>query len=432
MSNYKDKTVMLISSPLFCSMAERLGRDFKHVLLYIPVSGSFVTMNQGMVGTGLQNVTKVFSVFGPHFETVDLFVFCDLHHAELQIQLEKMGKRVFGNRNAEELEIYRGLCKEQMEKQGLAVQPWTTVTGIDSLRQYLKLHPNQHVKIDRWRGLTETFFAPDYETVETKLDDIEHKLGGFKNMAEFIVESDLPDRVEIGLDCYCIDGRFPSATLVGIEAKDCGYVAEFVKWADIPKELTEWCEAMTPLLATYGSRGFLSNEIRIGEDKVPYMIDACMRAGSPPSELYQEFYTNLSEIIWEGAGGNLVDPVPKGKFGVQVVLKSSWAAESQWLRVTIDPKWERNLKLVDCVAIEGERYVVPLEEHMPEIGSVIGWGDTLGKAIEMVTEAGESIGGHGIKFSMGSIEQIQKEIEELEKIGVSPFTLDKTSNASQT
>jgi hypothetical protein len=184
---------------------------------------------------------------------------------------------------------------------------------------------------------------------------------------------------------------------------------------------------MAPVLATYGSRGFLSNEVRIGEDKVPYMIDACMRAGSPPSELYQEFYTNLPEIIWEGAGGNLVDPEPAAKWGVQVVLKSSWAA-GHWQPVSINPKWERNLKLFNCVVVDGQRFVVPLDEEMSEIGSVVGWGDTLEEAIAMVTAAGESVKGFGVKFSVGSMDDIQEQIAELERIGVSPFQITPTPN----
>lgn len=422
------KTVCLISSPLFCSLAERLARDFGKTYLFIPTSGSFVTMDQGMVGFGIPGVEKIDSVWS-HFEEIDLFVFPDLGHAPLQIQLEKMGKRVWGNRNGEELETYREVCKKEMMRLGLPVQPWQVLTGIASLREHIKTHKDQHVKIDKWRGLTETFFAPDYETVEPKLDDLEQKLGGFKDIVEFIVEDDLPDCVEIGLDCYTIDGQFPTSTLVGIEAKDTGYVSEFVKWEEIPPEIRLWAEKFSPMFETYGCRGFISNEIRIGKDKVPYMIDACMRAGSPPSELYQEFYTNISDILWHGADGVMVEPEAIAKFGVQVVLKSSWSAESHWQPVEIDPKWERNLKLVDYVVIEGKRFVVPLEVHMPEIGSVIGWGDTLEEAIAMVKSAGESVKGFGVKFSVGSMDDIQEQIAELAKIGVSPFQTRKSENS---
>jgi hypothetical protein len=302
------------------------------------------------------------------------------------------------------------------------VQPWKVVKGIDALREHLMENENQHVKINRWRGLTETFFSPNYATVEPKLDDIQNLLGGFKDIAEFIVEDDLPDCVEIGLDSYCIDGEFPARTLCGIEVKDLGYVAEVKDWTEIPEPIRRWNETMAPVLESYGYRGFLSTEVRIGKDLEPYMIDLCARAGSPPSELYSEFYENFSEIIWEGANGNLVDPQPIAKFGVQVVLKSSWAS-GHWQPVIYAPEFERNIKLFNCVVVDGKRFVVPLDEEMSEIGAVLGWGDTLEAAVAMAQKAGEAIEGFGIKFGMGPIDTATEQMQEMNDILPGCFSL---------
>jgi hypothetical protein len=429
MTDLKDKVAFVICSPLFVSLAERLGRDFGKVFLHVPTSGSFVTMNQGMVGTGLPNVEKVDSIFGPHLKEADIVIFPDIGFAPLQIELEeKYGKRVWGPRNGEELEQRRELCKQLMEKEGLPVAPWVQLKGMDALRKHLATHKDQHVKINRWRGLTETFFAPNSESVSAKLDDLQAELGAFKETCLFIVEDDLPDKVEIGTDVYCIDGQYPSKTLLGIEVKDLGYCAEFVDWNAIPEPLRRWNETMAPYFATYGYRGFLSCEIRIGEDKVPYQIDACTRAGSPPSELYQEFYLNLAEIVWEGADGNLVDPEPAGKFGAQIVLKSAWAgsgANGKLQPVIYPEKFARNIKLFDYVVVNGERFVLPLEKDVTEIGAVVGWGDSMEEAIEMVKEAGESIEGYGIKFAIGPVENAMEEMEKLNEIGLKVFSFSK-------
>ena len=358
MNSLKDKTVLVVCSPLFVSLAERLARDFRKAYLFVPFAGAFPTMNSGRVGYGLPGVELVDGVFGPHFEQVDLFVFPDLYHAALQIHLEKLGKRVWGARNAEELEIQREICKEKMAELGLPVQPWQVLKGITALRAHLKATPNQHVKIDRWRGVTETFFSPNYAAVETKLDEIAHTLGGFKEMLNFIVEDDLPDRVEVGLDTYCIDGQYPSLTLFGIEVKDCAYVGQMVQWEDIPEPLRRWNEVFAPLFAQYGCRGSISNEIRIGSDHVPYMVDATIRAPCPPSELWQEMFTNLAEILWEGADGVLVEPIPAAKWGVEVILKSSWA-EQNWQPVEYPKEFARQIKLFNSVMVDGRRYVVP-------------------------------------------------------------------------
>jgi len=429
-NNIDEKIALVCCNPLFCSLAERFGRDFKKVYLHIPYAGSFPTMNSGLIGTGLKNVELVDDVFGPHFDEVDIFIFPDLGTAALQIHLEKLGKRVWGPRNAEELEQYRELCKEKMEEMGLPVQPWKVVKGVTALEAHLRANPKQHVKIDKWRGVTETFYSPEWDVVEPKVHAIANDIGGFKEQLEFICEDDLPDRVEVGIDTYCIDGMYPTNTLFGIEAKDMGYVGQMVQWDDIPEPLRRWNEMFAPLFAQYGCRASVSNEVRIGKDLKPYMVDATIRAPSPPSELWQELFTNLSEIVWYGSEGILVEPKPAGKWGVEVLIKSQWAKDN-WQAVDYPEKYANQIKLYNCVIIDGKRFVVTQHEDMIEIGAVVGWGDTLEEAVEHAREAGESIKGYNIKFNMGPIDTVNKAIEELEEIGISPFKMDKEEKQSK-
>ena len=417
---YGDKTVLVSCQGLFVSLAERLARDFGRVLLHVPFAASFPTLNQIKVGSGIEGVEKVDSFFGRHFKDVDLFVFPDLHNGELAVYLEGEGKRVWGARRGEDIEHHRALCKRVMEQHGLPVQPWKVLTGMKQLRSHLKANDQQHVKIDVARGVTESFFSENYDTVAPKLDEIQHTLGCFAESMEFIVEDDLPDRVEVGIDTFCIDGANPSLTLAGIEVKDCGYLGQMVPWAQIPEPLRRWNEEMAEVFEGYGYRGFLSNEIRIGKDKVPYMIDATCRAPCPPSELEQELWTNLAEILWEGADGNLVEPVAAAKWGVEVILKSPFA-EKNHQPVTFDPKYANQIKLFNSCEVDGVRYVLPLDDEMEEIGAVVGWGDTIEAAMAHAKEAGESIEGYKIKFGMGPAENANEEIAKLEKLGVSPF-----------
>ena len=426
--DYSDKTILVVCNPLFASMAERFARDFGRTLLWIPHAGSFPTINRGLVGLGLKGVERVDSVFGPHFESVDLFLFVDLGHAPLQIQLEKMGKRVFGTRNGEEMEVYRELCKKHMESIGLPVQPWTILKGITKLREYLKTHKDVHIKIDLWRGLTESFFSPSYEVVETKLDAIAHDMGAFKEELDFIVEENLPDCVEIGTDTFCIDGQYPEATLIGLEIKDQFYAGQMTKFSELHPVLRRWNEAMSPIFAKYGYRCSLSNELRITDDLKDYCIDATCRAPSPPSELWQELFVNLSDIAWYGAEGIVVEPKPAAKWGVEVIIKSPWAKEHT-LPVDFDEKYAQQIKLYNPAIVGGRRYVVCQEEDMAEVGAVVGWGNTLDEALDHAREAGESIKAYGVSFKMGASDEATEQIEQLEKLGISPFEkLEKQAN----
>lgn len=420
---YPDKTALVIVNPLFTEFAVRMARDFGKVYLFTPWVTTFPKIQAGMIGYGMEGIERVDDVFGDHFEEVDIFIFGDIYRSSMQVYLESIGKRVWGPRNGEELEIYREVCKEVMQEKGLPVQPYKVIKGIKSLREYLASKPRSFVKIDKWRGNFETFFSESIELVEPKLCEIEGQLGGFKDIVEFCVEDELPDCVEVGLDCYCIDGKFPSSTLCGIEVKDLGYVAEFLPYKKINEPITRWTTSMAPELAKYGYRGFISNEIRIGKDLEPYMIDACCRLGCPPNEVYQEFYLNLAEIVWEGAGGRLVDPEPAGKFAVELILKSDWA-KTNWQPIGFDPKFRNQIKIFNPVCVNGQYFAVPQDEDMAEIGAVVGWGDTLDDAIAHAMKAADSIKGYGIKIPKGSIDDAKKQMEELEEFGVSPFSVD--------
>lgn len=431
MSDYKDKTILVVVHGLFSWVAERFARDFGKVLLYIPWNSySFPTSNIGICGTGLPNVTKVDSIFGPHLANVDLIYFGDIYFADEQVYLENQGYRVWGGRNGEEMELYRATCKEIMEGLGLPVNPWKQLKGMDALREHLKTNENQHVKIDKWRGTFETFKAESYELAEPKLNQIEHEMGAYSRVAEFIAENDLPNCSEVGTDLYCIDGQLPSASLVGIETKDVGFCGEFIEWSKLPEPVRRWNEAMAPVFAQYGYRGWLSNEIRIGEDLVPYMIDATTRQPSPPGELVSEFYLNYTDIVWNGAEGIMVDPIPAAKFGMEVIIKSDWASEN-WQPIEYDEKYANQIKLFNSAVIEGKRYIVPQDEKMAEIGAVVGWGDTLDEAQAHLQEAADSIKGYGIKMSHGSIDDAKKAMQDLADFGLPVFTLSKQSTSNK-
>jgi len=95
--------------------------------------------------------------------------------------------------------------------------------------------------------------------------------------------------------------------------------------------LTSFGDAIAPTLKQAGYRGFFSEEIRVGKDKIPYMNDLCTRMPSPPGDLYLEMYDNLADIIWECAGGRIVEPVYKHKFGIQAMIYADWAKITLWL-----------------------------------------------------------------------------------------------------
>jgi predicted RNase H-like HicB family nuclease len=150
------------------------------------------------------------------------------------------------------------------------------------------------------------------------------------------------------------------------------------------------------------------------------MIDLCGRAGSPPSEVYQELFSNFSEIIWQGAHGICVDPVPIGKFAVEIIIRCSWA-ERNWLPVLRPEKYKNQIKFRNVMVKDGVHYIVPQYLGLPEIGSVISIGNTIEECIKEIEEICESIKGFYIETPCESLGKAQEEIEKFKSFGYDLF-----------
>ncbi len=411
------KTVMVIENGLFVEIAKTLSKSFKRVLYYCRWEGAFPRSNQYVIGQGIEGIERVYNIF-EYIDEVDLFVFPDIYDGQLQLHLESLGKLVFGGRMGEETELFRHSMKEHMKKLGLYVTPYEVVTGIDALREYLKEHPNVYVKQNVTRGDFETFYSKSYKLIEPVIDELSHSLGALNQTKQFIVEDAYDDAVETGMDCYCIDGQYPSKTLAGVEIKDCGYVGKFSKYDSLPECVTDFNYKMADTMKDFGYRGFFSTEIRVSKDRPPYMVDMCARAGSPPSELYQLMYTNLAEIIYYGAKGVLIDPIVEHKYGVEALIHSAWS-DMNWQAVDFPKKYRDNIKLRNACVVNGRYYCAPQKSGLVEMGAVVACGNTLKEAIEKAKEIAETIEGHYIEIKLDSFDKAQEEFDKLNDMGIS-------------
>ena len=411
------KQVLVVDNGLFPKMALRLARDFGKVYYYTPQGGQFPDINQCKLGEGLPDVERVDSIFFDGWEDVDLFVFCDVGFGFEQEHLVSLGKRVWGSRKGEDLELMRVQTKKLMKKLGLPVGPYKVLKGMEALREFIKETPGWFIKVDRYRGNFETFCAEDYDLVKAHLDEIQKSTGEWSTILPFVAESPLPDCVEVGTDGFVVDGQFPEKCLSGIEDKDCGYCGIFGNYVDLPEPITRFNTKMAETFKEYQYRGFFSTEVRIGEDHVPYMIDLTCRLPSPPSELYLEMYTNISEIIWEGADGKMVTPTSDFKFGCEIILKSQ-EAESCWQAVKFPPSSLKFLAFHNAVKINGLWQIPPQPVGVPEIGAAIGLGNTLDEAVEHAKEIADSVRAHGMTPASGTTDTLKKKIEELDKLGL--------------
>ena len=182
-----DKTVAVIDNGLFAELAAVLAPSFGRTLYCSTWKTAFPRSNAAAIGKGLEGVQRIESIW-PFIDQIDLFVFPDILNGDYQLYLRNLGKRVWGSGSAEELELSRAHAKRWMRDAGLPVGPYKVIKGITELKRHLQSNENRFVKISRYRGEMETFFAPNYWLVEPRIAELEHALGIEKDFAEFVVE----------------------------------------------------------------------------------------------------------------------------------------------------------------------------------------------------------------------------------------------------
>lgn len=411
MTSLKSKTALVYDYGQFVELAVTLSKDFGRVLYFAPwIHDGSPTSNMLRIGDGLREIERCREIWD-YVDDVDLFVFPDVQEPELQKYLASIGKRVWGCRGGAELETDRSASKKISQRLGIDIAPYAEVTGIDALREYLKANKDQWVKVSHTRGDMETFHSPTYKQSEPRIDELEHSLGAQKKLMEFIVEQGINPAVEVGYDGYTIDGKFPNASLIGVESKCKAYVGSVMPYRQLPKEVRSVNEKLAPALKDYGYRGFLSTEIRIANDAA-YLIDPCCRCGTPPSELYQLMIGNLAEVMWEGAAGVVVEPDYRGKYGALVLLQSEWVA-GNWQHVMFPPRYRENVKLHNVTVIDGEYYVIPFTDGRAQIGAVVAYGNTADEAIARCKKIAETVKGHSIDKPLTAIDDAYANLVKL-------------------
>jgi hypothetical protein len=207
-----------------------------------------------------------------------------------------------------------------------------------------------------------------------------------------------------------VDGKYPKTTAIGTEEKGEAYVGAVKQWADIPKNLRTLYEKLAPTFKEYGYRNMLSLESRVAGKKV-YLGDPCCRAGSPPFELQLNWITNLAEIIWEGADGNMVEPKYAGKYGVELIVHSDWA-DSHPLLVEFPAKYREQLKFRYNTEFDGHTWILP-QNAGPRIAAVVSHGDSLEDCMKECEEISGQLKGSQVESFTRSLPIIKEKLTKL-------------------
>lgn len=416
--NLSSKTCLVIDNGMFPYIAETLAESFGKVLYWSPWLSAFPSDKEMQIGVGLKGVKRV-DWWLPHIDKADIIIYPDCYYGPDQVYLEKtLGKRVWGGRMSEELELYREQSKVTLDEQGVPIGKFAVCEGMEELRTYLQSHPNVMVKYSFTRGDKESFHVKTYKLSKPELDDLEHRLGPRANHRTFIVEELIEPACEIGYDGYTIDGQWPESCLWGVEDKGRAYAGMVEDYDKLPEQIKDNNAKVAPLLKKWRCRSWFGMETRVTrKEGVPFVIDPLVRFGNPPGALCSLIYRNLAEIMWHGAEGELVQPVFDNAWGVQLQMYSSWS-EDHWQPIHFPQEIAPYVKLPYHTVIDGTHYVVPTADKNPAIGSVVATGKTLQQAIEKVKKYAEQVEGPAIKVDMDVADGLIAEFDKLKQYGL--------------
>lgn len=414
--SFLTKSVAVVDNGLFSELAIKLSESFGKVFYTSPWVSDLPSSTQTEIGEGFPSFERVKDIW-EIIDEVDLFVFTDLHQGPLQEYLEKRGKRVWGSRNGDELETDRVAAKSYFKTLGLPQAPYEVVKGMVALRSYLKGRDGEKlwVKISLTRGDTETFPVDRYDLVKNFLDTMEANLGPAAEHMEFIVEEHLEGSLDVAIDTYSIDGKFPSVAALGAEHKDEAYVCAVKKWNEMPAQLVDFYETLSPTLKNFGYRSMLSLESRVRQNEA-WLCDPCCRCGSPPFELQMEMITNLPDILWNGADGKMVEPVYAAKYGVELIAKSDWA-EQHPLLVEFPEGYRDQIKFRHATQYGSETWVMP-QRAEPLIAAIVTSGDSLDACFAEAVEIGKQIKGCKVEVPGKAVSELKDNISKLLEWGI--------------
>lgn len=420
MKRVEDVTACVVDYGTFISIAAKLAESMARCFYHSPFETEYQNVRNCVLGVGIEGVERLDEIFGPEFDDIDLFVFPDIGFGDLQRQLRKMGKAVWGHMGANDLELYRDYFLEVLKKVGLPRIPSKKIVGLTALRKYLYDHENQWVKIDRFRGNMETWRHFNYTQSQRTLDNYEVIFGGAKEYIVFIVQQHLDTDMEVGYDGWCVDGEYPEASWQGYEKKNELYLGSVMAAKDLPDEIRTVNDAMGPVLADYGYRDWWATEIRVAKG-VPYFIDPTPRMPGQTGEHQQETITNFADIIWQGANGIIIKPDFMWKFAAEATLHY----DSSTRDPTINNEWKilepprnalRWLKFYHYCVLDGAYHF--MAEDTDEVGVVLGVGDDVEEAIEHLNENLKLLKDMPVHADTRGFADLLESIKEAEKQGI--------------
>jgi hypothetical protein len=260
----------------------------------------------------------------------------------------------------------------------------------------------------------ETWHHIDWDHSQRMLEYLAVEFGGVKELPTWVVQDAIETDVEIGYDGWTVDGLYPESSYQGYEKKNELYLGSNLLYNELPEEIRYVNEKMTPFLSQAQYRNFIAFELRVKGDKT-YFIDPTMRMPGQTGEQLLETCSNLAEVIWKGANGELVTPKFEYKFAVEATLHYT-DNNDIWRTIRVPAKVEKWMKLYHYCIVDGV-YQFPTSKN-DELGVMLGVGNTIEKAIEHLKKNMEALKDEPVCAEIRGMADLLEEVKKAEKHGM--------------
>jgi len=417
MKPVSDVTAVIVDHGYYVSLAEALSRTFKKTYYSSPSDKEFQCAADAVFGDGLETVERTDNFLDPEvLKEIDLFIFPEIGFAPLQKLLRSLGKAVWGSFDATYLEVYRQQFLDFVKECGLPVPPSTKITGLSNLSAFLKDKKDKWVKVDRFRGDAETFHWIDADYGEAKMNELAMKFGGVKELIGFVVQDPIKATAEVGFDGWTVGGAYAGSSFAGYEAKNELYLGSVRQYSQLPKEIRQVNSAIAPKLKELGYRNFIATEIRVGEDKKPYYIDATNRMPGQTGEQLQETCANLADMIWHGANGELLEPKWNYRFAASATMHYDACVENHWKTLRVPKEVKQWVKAAHYCEVDGVLQFPPSPSD--ELGVVIGCGNSITETLAHLRKNIDALGDAPVSFQLDGFHDLLDDIREAQKKGM--------------
>lgn len=415
------KALVIDAGGIYSEVAVRLMRDCASVK-YCTFSDVELA---GKIGLGLDGIEHVDSPWG-HLDNVD-FIFCpDTNSGEIVEYLKKHNYPCAGAGSIEQIEVDRWYGRNLQKTNGMAYQTTKVATGVTELKEACK-DPAEffgspeikqfYVKVDNgYRGISESFKHYDFKTSEPRIDYIAYKASAFKEKIKFICEECL-EGSEPGFDGITFDGEILYPCAAGYEIGKAIHIDRVYQESELPAAYKLINDGLVPEFKKKKTRMFFSAEFILGKDRIPYLLDPCMRLASPGGVAFQtELIENFTDVCYGLATGKKTNPIIKNKYALALPINCA-EAEKGFVGIEFPKELRQWVKFTQGCKVGQDYYAVPPE---PIVATVVALGGSVKEVFDLCKQRVEQVKGIGLKPAELNLDKIQKVINDGKLLGI-PF-----------